>query len=72
MIGRIKEDLEQTPMTFNEKRERKFGAIQTFSDIGLSSVRIGIIPVKMGIKSIRFMKDRIKEFEDRLWGTGYL
>ena len=65
------EDLEQTPMTYDEKVEREFGVIQTISDVGLSPVRIGILPVKVGIKSLRFMKECIKELEDRLSGSGY-
>ncbi len=65
MIGRVNEDLEQKPMTFTEEGNRNVITIPAFSDIGLN-------PVRIGIKSIRFMKDRLKEFENRLWGPGYL
>ncbi len=65
MIGRVNEDLEQTPMTFTEEGNRNVIAIPAFSYIGLN-------PVRIGIKSIRFMKDRLKEFENMLWGPSYL
>ena len=71
MMSSRMEDLEQTPMTYDEKVEKEFGVIQTISDVGLSPVRIGILPVRVGIKSIRFMKDRIKELEERLSGAGH-